>query len=122
MGIQLSRALRGLFKLQAFVHSLHQLSLPVAPAFGTPSIAFPEARRVLDLIEVVLGVDITRSNAIHRRVQIYSIRDRYHCDVYYLHQASLGLELPSMSNEIVQPTEQDLSRSTSTEGGKASKP
>lgn len=27
-----------------------------------------------------------------------------------------------MSNEIVQPTEQDLSRSTSTEGGKASKP
>merc|ERR1711939_1253855 len=48
--------------------------------------------------------------------------DRYHCDVYYLHQASLGLELPSMSNEIVQPTEQDLSRSTSTEGGKASKP
>ncbi len=30
--------------------------------------------------------------------------------------------MPSMSNEIVQPTESDLRRSASVEGGKAAKP
>jgi hypothetical protein len=102
--------------------TLHRLSHHIARLLDNCSLSGRVVRHIRSLAKLHQGSRPIYTSDRHRRVEIVTVKEKETTTASITSGLTQGLALPSMSNEIAQPTEQDLRRSASAEGGKGTKP